>query len=136
MSTIEAAFSGRAGSVPELKTAPSGAVWAAFSVALGSGDDATWIRVSVFGDLARDLSERLEKGEKVYCEGRLTLSTWTGRDGEPRTGLQLAAHHVNRMGPKLNKPKRAGYPAASGYDRPSETDARPAQRALDDAIPF
>jgi single stranded DNA-binding protein len=137
MGEIQAAFTGRAGSVPELKTASSGAVWAAFSVAIGSGDDATWVRVSVFGDLARDLSERLEKGDKVYCEGALRLSTWTDREGRERHGLQLAAHHVTRMGPKANKPKRAGFPPGQGYDRPAGTDARPVRtRAHEDTIPF
>lgn len=126
--TIDCCFTGRAGSVPEPKVSASGALWGSFSVAVGHGDEATWVRVSVFGDLARDLSERLQKGDRVYCEGSLKLATWTSRDGETRTGLQLAAHHVTRMKPKANKPKPKGNPAAAGYAKPLDTDARPARQ--------
>jgi hypothetical protein len=35
------------------------------------------------------------KGAEVYCEGRLTLRTWSGRDG---AGLHLAAWEVQPMG--------------------------------------
>ena len=139
MNTIEACFTGRAGSVPEAKVSQAGALWASFSVAVGHEPDVTWVRVSVFGDLARTLSETLQKGEKVYCEGSLKLATWTGRDGETRTGLQVAAHHVTRMAPKANKPKPKGSPAAAGYAKPLDTDTRPANGsrvALDDDIPF
>lgn len=106
---IEAAFSARAASTAELKTSKSGKPWCAFGAAVSNGadtSDVTWVRVSVFGDLAQQVSEKLQKGDKLYCEGRLTLQTYTGRDGVERTGLQLAAHHVTRMGPKANKPER------------------------------
>jgi single-strand DNA-binding protein len=141
VSGIEACFSGRAGSVPELKTSKSGNPWCAFSLAVSDGSDttqATWVRVCLFGSLAEEMAEKIEKGCRVYAEGRLTLQTYTGRDGAERAGLQLAAHHVTRMAPKANKPKRAGFPPGRGYDRPAETGARPMRAACtqDDAIPF
>jgi single-strand DNA-binding protein len=141
LSTIDASFIGRAGSVPELKTSQKGHPWCAFSCAVGNGSDTTevtWIRVTAFGSLAQQLCETVEKGTKLYCEGRLSLSTFTGRDGEQRTGLQLAAHHVTRMAPGANKPeRRKAPPAAASFARPMDTDSRPAGgRPVEDTIPF
>ena len=33
----------------------------------------------------------LAKGAQVYVEGRLSLNAWTGKDGQQRTGLSVAA---------------------------------------------
>jgi hypothetical protein len=38
------------------------------------------------------------KGIEVYFEGRLSLGTWTGCDGEAKAGLNLAAWEVQPMG--------------------------------------
>jgi single-stranded DNA-binding protein len=54
----------------------------------------TWVRVALFGDTVGALAPRLIKGAEVYCEGRLSLGTWTGRDGEAKAGLNLAAWEV------------------------------------------
>jgi hypothetical protein len=51
------------------------------------------VRVEYRGDVDA-LAVRLVKGASVYCEGRLALSTWTGRDGTDRTGLAINATHV------------------------------------------
>jgi len=59
---------------------------------------ATWVRVALFGDTVATLPPRLTKGAEVYCEGRLSLGTWTGKDGGAKTGLNLAAWEVQPMG--------------------------------------
>jgi single-stranded DNA-binding protein len=33
----------------------------------------------------------------VYAEGRLSLNTWTGKDGVDRTGLNIRATHIEVM---------------------------------------
>jgi len=33
----------------------------------------------------------LAKGAELYVEGRLSLNTWTGKDGAQRTGLAVTA---------------------------------------------
>ncbi len=59
---------------------------------------ATWVRVAFFGDTGGTVASRLTKGTEVYRERRLSLGTWTGRDGEAKAGLNLAAttHGVDR----------------------------------------
>ena len=40
----------------------------------------------------------LAKGVEVYVEGRLSLNAWTGKDGQPRTGLSVSAWRVEVLG--------------------------------------
>jgi single-strand DNA-binding protein len=90
MHGIHAAFTGRLGTNAELKYSKGDKAWVAFSVAVDTGKDGegeastTWVRVAVFGDKAEELAHKLPKGTEVYCEGRLSLGTWTGRDGSRR----------------------------------------------------
>jgi single-strand DNA-binding protein len=63
-----------------------------------SEEAATWVRVAVFGQLATELHPELKKGTEVYCEGRLRLDSWTGRDGRERSGLSVAGSRVEVLG--------------------------------------
>ncbi len=53
--------------------------------------------VAVFEEKARALAG-LTKGSEVYIEGRLTMSTWEGKDGQQRTGLSVAAWQAQPLG--------------------------------------
>jgi single-stranded DNA-binding protein len=44
------------------------------------------MNVSAFGELATKLPDDLAKGERVYCEGRLTIARWE-KDGDLRATL-------------------------------------------------
>jgi len=56
------------------------------------------VRVALLGDAVGALTPRLTKGAQVYCEGRLSLGTWTGRDGDAKAAFRLAAWDVPPMG--------------------------------------
>jgi hypothetical protein len=58
----------------------------------------TTIRVEYLGEDAESLAPRLVKSASIYCEGRLSLNTWAGRDGAERTGLNIRATHVEILG--------------------------------------
>ena len=60
---------------------------------------------------------RLTKGTEVYCEGRLSLGTWTGRDGAPRGRAQLRG--VGRRAVPMWCPvlRRARVPSQGGSGR-------------------
>ncbi|MGI8427387.1 MAG: single-stranded DNA-binding protein [Actinomycetota bacterium] len=93
---------GRIGKDAEVRTSRDGKPWASFPVAVDTKADgeapATWVRVALFGDTVGTLAPRITKGTEVYCGGRLSLGTWTGRDSESKTGLNLAAWEVQPMG--------------------------------------
>lgn len=102
MNGIHAAFTGRIGKDAEVRNTRDGKPWASFPVVVDAKTDgeapATWVRVALFGDTVDALTPRLTKGVEVYCEGRLSLGTWTGRDGEAKTGLNLTAREVQPIG--------------------------------------
>jgi single-strand DNA-binding protein len=102
MNGIHAAFTGRIGKDAEVRTARDGKPWASFPVAVDTKGDgeapAIWVRVALFGDTVGAMAPRLTKGTEVYCEGRMSLGTWTGRDGEVKAGLNLTAWEVQPMG--------------------------------------
>lgn len=65
----------------------------------GASEEATtWIRLAVFGEMATRLHPELKKGTEVYCEGRLRLESWVGKDGKEGTGLSVAASRVEVLG--------------------------------------
>ena len=85
---------------------------------------ATWARVAIFGDKAEELARKLTKGAEVYCEGRLSLGTWTGKEGDVKTGLSLVACEVQPMG-------------QIGHRRPKAPKQQgQAQGPSDDSLPF
>lgn len=97
MRGIHCALQGRLGADVELRRSQSGKDWARLSVGVGEGDDLIWASVSVFEERAAAAAGLL-KGAEVYIEGRLSLNSWTGRDGEKRTGLSVTAWEVIPLG--------------------------------------
>jgi single-stranded DNA-binding protein len=97
---FEAAILGIVAGAPERRVSPTnGKVYAPFSVGIEKrakpGTDRPsmeWVRVTIFGDLAEQLSATLTQGNMVYAEGHLTLDRWTStKDGSPCFGASLAA---------------------------------------------
>jgi single-strand DNA-binding protein len=83
---------------PELKNTGSGQSVASFSVATNlvwtdkSGQQQKKVEfhnITAWGKLADVCSKYLHKGSKVYIEGRLQTTDWTGQDGVKRyrTGI-------------------------------------------------
>ena len=103
---IEAAFTGRLGQDPDLRTSRNGKTWLRLSVAVGTGDETQWVSVAVFEPLATELASNILKGDRLYVEGKLTLNEWQ-KDGKAVAGLNVAASLVQpvyKIG--RNKPKK------------------------------
>src|SRR5690606_16888157 len=117
----------------ELKTSAGGKPWAAFLVAIGTGDDAQFVRVSIFGETAERIAAAIDKGSKLYAEGNLRLSQWTDKDGRERSGLSVAAWKCELLGQiGRNKPRRQ----SSSHADPHEQAKRASQAPLDGPVPF
>ena len=131
MRGVEAAFFGMVGKSPEVKTSKAGMPFATFSVGVDAGEDKAgkavleWVRATMYGDLATQLAPKLDKGTRVYCEGRLSLDRWTDKDGATRVGLNLAAFKVERVGASAlgrNRPPREAAPAITAQTKPAPRD--------------
>ncbi len=99
---------GNMGGDPEVRFSQKGTQIAAFSVAVNqirTGPDGErqenteWFRVKVAGRQV-DFVQRLSKGTKVLVIGRLDISHYKNRDGEPRTGFDVWADDVQSTAPR------------------------------------
>jgi single-stranded DNA-binding protein len=133
MSGIEAAFFGSLGRDAESKTSKTGKQYLRLNVRVGDGEAAQWVSVMAFDENAIDAANKLTKGARVYCEGRLSIGEWTGQDGTKRTGLSCLSWHCRLAQIGRNRPKRT----SDGEQRPSrQSDAVHDGAELNDEIPF
>ena len=124
---------GNLGGEPESRFTPSGQQVTSFSVATtnqyknAAGEqvkETTWFKVQAWGRLAEICKQYLNKGSKVYVEGRLTPDKttggpriWTKQDGSSAASFDLNASEVKFLSPK--------------------SESHPAQaEILDDDVPF
>ena len=124
---------------PELRFTNSGIPVASFTVASTprtfdkqSGEwkdgEALFMRCSAWRDVAENVAESLTKGARVIVQGRLQQRSYTDKEGNQRTGIDLQADEV---GPSLRyataKPVRI---ANNGYQQNAPTrQAQPSQQA-------
>ena len=94
---------GHLGRDPEMRYTPNGQAVTSFSVASSrryttSGgeqrEETEWFNVSAWGKLGETCNQYLTKGRRVYVEGRLKSSTWTGNDGEARFRNEITANQI------------------------------------------
>lgn len=147
MRGIETAFWGTLGADPELK-ASSGKPFATMNVAVtvGQADDgkdaSQWIRVACFGDVAETIAGQAKKGDRIYCEGSLTLNTWADKTtGELKAGLNVAAWKAEKVSAigKNRQFREKGHelpPSMFKEGGQRQVDAPRKEFELNDAIPF
>lgn len=87
----------------EVKRTQSGVLRATFSIATPkafrdpsgrSQKTTTWQRIVAWGSAAELLQERLQKGARVYIEGKLKTREWTDHENNLRTTTELVAQSV------------------------------------------
>ncbi|MDO4242820.1 MAG: single-stranded DNA-binding protein [Actinomyces sp.] len=94
---------------PEMRYTPSGAAVTSFTIAStprtfdrASGEwkdgETLFMRCSIWRDAAENVSESLTKGMRVIAQGRLNQRSFTTREGEQRTVMEM---QVDEIGPSL-----------------------------------
>ena len=159
---------GNLGRDPEIKYAQSGKKMASFSVATSDTwkDGATgerrekteWHRIRIFSEGLADIAEKyLKKGAKVYLEGELQTSKWTGNDGIEKYSTEVVLQGFRSVMTMLDSRSGGDYDSPSqpnqggDYDSPSQPNqggdgmadsmgggatTEPLSSDLDDEIPF
>lgn len=98
---------------PELKTTSSGQNVVSFSVATNlvwndqSGNQqkkTEFHNIIAWRKLAEICAKYLNKGSKVYIEGRLQTSDWTGNDGVKRYRTEIVADNMIMLDNKNSSP--------------------------------
>ena len=111
---------------PEVRNTPSGQQVASFSVATNfvwndqSGkrnEKVEFHNIIAWRRLAEICAQYLHKGSKIYVEGRLQTTDWTGQDGVKRYRTEIVAENLimldNKGGFEGSAPRVASSPAPS-----------------------
>lgn len=140
---------GRLGKTPELRYIPSGKEVTSFSLIRQprrlnqqtqqwEDGEATWYDVTMYGRLANNVVESLEKGFEVTVVGDLKTGSYVNREGETKSTLEIIAddvlipldHQIVKMVNKSaygNKVSGGtGAPAGNGYNGGGGYNSAPA----------
>jgi single-strand DNA-binding protein len=107
MDLNRATIIGRLTEDPDLRTTPNGNSVANMSVATnrvwtnsdGEQQEETEFHDCVlWGKLAEISGQYLNKGSRVYCEGRLQTRDWTGDDGVTRYSTEIVVNNMIMLG--------------------------------------
>lgn len=93
---------GNLGADPEMRYTANGnamtrlrlAVSRSYGTEDGRKEETEWFTVIAWSKLAELLGQHLQKGRKVYVEGRLTTRSWDGPDGQKRYATEVVANQV------------------------------------------
>lgn len=111
---------GNLGKDPELQITADGIPVAKFSLAVNRNtktstgerkEETEWFNIVAFRQLAETCDRYLQKGMKVYIEGRLTQRKYTDREGNQRTSVEVIANDMEMLTPKS---ATAGVGSSSG----------------------
>ncbi len=115
---------------PELKFTPSGAAVANFTVASTprtfdkqtnewKDGDALFLRCAAWRQLAENVAESLQKGQRVIVTGNLKIRNFERQDGSKGTSVEI---NVDEIGPslkfataKVTKASRSGGGSGGGF---------------------
>ena len=143
---------GNLGAKPEVKYASNGNAISNLSVATSESwtDKSTgqkqerteWHRVSLFGKLAEIAGQYLDKGSKVYVEGKLQTRKWQDQNGQDRYTTEVVVSGFNGTLQMLDRrddsssstPPPSKDATEKGQTEPSTTPV--SKDEFEDDIPF
>ncbi|MBV9544860.1 MAG: single-stranded DNA-binding protein, partial [Chloroflexi bacterium] len=126
---------GNLGRDPEKRYTQDGRAITRFSVAATTrrkerdgewADHTEWFNVTVFSRQAETLAERLQKGTRVYVEGRLESRQYETQNGQKGFALDVVANEVLPLDARPRDDFGGG--GGGGEYEPSAASARPAPR--------
>lgn len=110
---------GNLGQDPEVRFMPNGDAVANFTVATsetwkdkqtGEQKEKTeWHRIVIYKRLAEIVGEYLEKGSKVYLEGRLQTRKWQNQQGQDQYTTEILCHEMQMLDSKGQGQQQSGY---------------------------
>lgn len=132
-------FIGNVGKSVEVRSMQSGGQVANLSIAVSEsykkGDEwvenTTWINVVIFNEYLIKKAEKLNKGDRVFIQGKFQTRTWD-KDGVKQYVTEICCQKFDGILFNVNPQKQS---SGDGY-RGSTADAPPPADDLDDEIPF
>ena len=153
MSVNKAILLGSLGKNPEIRTTQNGSEIGSFSIATsekwkdkdtGERKEKTeWHNITVFGSLVKVLAY-IEKGSKVYVEGKITTEKYTDKQGVEKYATKIVASAIDIIKGKIREDDSQNDYAVDKFSGREKFDAKKfvadamvAQEESDDMmIPF
>jgi single-strand DNA-binding protein len=126
---------GNVGTDPEMRYTASGDAMTTFRVATNfrftsregeRREETEWFSIVAWRNLAEQCSQYLQKGRRVYVEGRLRTRSWDTPDGQRRFRTEVIADRV------IFLDRAAGVPLLEE----GEAETREAETTEAEALPF
>ena len=114
---------------PELRYIPSGSAVATFTIGVNrvwktptgeKKEQATFIRIVVWGRRAEVCGEYLTKGSPVFVEGRMQSRDWQTQDGQKRNTVEVVADNIQFMSSRGSGPAKQGASAGKQASVPED----------------
>jgi len=120
-------LTGRLGADPEMRYTPQGTAVTTFRVASNRSwnssdgtahDDTEWFRIVAWEKLGEICNQYLQKGTRVYVEGRLQTRKWQDKDtGQDRYLTEVVAQDMIILSSRNDRPG-----GSSDYEAPVEEE--------------
>lgn len=131
---------------PEVRTTPSGAQVANFSIATNrvwynqakeKNQEVEFHNIVVWGRLAEIASQYLTKGALVLIEGRIKTRSWQAQDGTKKYKTEIIAENM-QMGPRTQGSGTKSTSQEDAQSAPPEESPMPAasEEIGSDEVPF
>ncbi len=125
---------GNLGKDPEIKYTASGLAIANMSIATTetrkdkntnqNEDTVTWHRIVMMGKLAEIAGEYLNKGSKIFIEGRIQNRKWQDKEtGKDNYITEVFADQMQMLSPKSENTNKDHYPSLDAGSK-SNTDSQ------------
>jgi single-strand DNA-binding protein len=92
---------GRLGVDPELRQTNEGVSYCRFRLAVDQGkEEPMWLSVVAWRNLATQVEKYVKKGSLVLVAGRLAIDTYTDKQNQKQTGVEIVALDVHFLDSK------------------------------------
>jgi single-strand DNA-binding protein len=117
-------FVGRVGVEPQLRETNEGVSYCRFRLAVDQGkDEPLWLNVVAWRQLATQVERFVKKGSQVLVSGRLSVDTYTDKQNQKQTGVEIIALDVRFLD---QKPKTGTEAQAKEPNAETATDGQAA----------
>ena len=135
---------GNLGADPEIRYTQSGTQVATFRIATterwkgqdGQMQESTeWHRIVAYKRLAEICGEYLNKGSKVYIEGKIQTRKWQDQSGNDKYTTEIIAREMKMLSPRGGA-ATGQQSGASEYQEPQYSEPPPGYGGTGEDVPF
>lgn len=132
---------GNIGNDPEVKNLSNDSKLVRFSLATNESyknksgervDNTTWHNIVVWNGLAGFVEKYLQKGDKIYLEGKIVNRTWDKDDGTKGYASEVIANSINALSFNKNETSDKSNSSVSNGNNNSSNDTDPNNAPLGD----